>query len=129
MVEQDKVATEKDKKNISILHVEDNEDLLSLVYFSLNNIGDITSVKTLGEAKKYIESNIFDIIILDYVFPEGTSDKLIPSIKYGINKMAKIIMFSSYEESKIISRYVDVVLIKTNISFEKLKECIEQFIA
>lgn len=118
----------KDKNNIEILHVENDEDILNLISLTLGDIANITCVKTLKEAQQIIESKIFDIIILDYVFPEGTSDKLIPTIKYGINKDAKIVMFSAYEESKIISRYVDKILIKTNISFEEFKECIEKII-
>lgn len=122
----DKVT--KGKNNIEILHVENDEDILNLSFLTLNDLANITCAKTLNDAKRIIESKVFDIIILDYVFPEGTSDKLIPIIKYGINKDAKIVMFSAYEESKIISHYVDKILIKTNISFEQFKECIEKFI-
>lgn len=118
----------KDKNNIEILHVENDEDILNLISLTLGDIANITCVKTLADAQKLIETTNFDIIILDYVFPEGTSDKLIPTIKYGINKDAKIVMFSAYEESKIISKYVDKILIKTNISFEDFKECIEKII-
>lgn len=118
----------KDKNNIEILHVENDEDILNLISLTLSDMANITCVKNLADAQKLIETKVFDIIILDYVFPEGTSDKLIPTIKYGMNKDAKIVMFSAYEESKIISRYVDKILIKTNISFEDFKECIEKII-
>lgn len=120
--------TTKNKNNIEILHVENDEDILNLISLTLNDIANITCAKNLAEAKKYIENKFFDIIILDYVFPEGTSDKLIPTIKSGMNKDAKIIVFSAYDESKIISKYVDKTLIKTNISFEEFKQCIETFI-
>lgn len=117
-----------EKNNIEILHVENDEDILNLSSLTLNDIANITCVKTLADAKQIIETKSFDVIILDYVFPEGTSDKLIPTIKSGINKNAKIVMFSAYDESKIISHYVDKTLIKTNISFEEFKQCIETFI-
>lgn len=117
-------ATEE-KKSLEILHVENDEDILNLISLTLNDVGNITCVKTLLEAKEIIESKAFDIIILDYVFPEGTSDKLIPTIKSGVNKNAKIVVFSAYDESKTISNYVDKTLIKTNISFEEFKRCIE----
>lgn len=115
----------KEKSNIEILHVENDDDILNLITLTLSDIANITCVKTLKEAKEIIETKMFDIIILDYVFPEGTSDKLIPAIKSGINKNSKIVVFSAYDESKIISKYVDKVLIKTNISFMEFKECIE----
>lgn len=118
----------KEQNNIEVLHVENDEDILNLISLTLNDIANITCAKTLAEAKVIIESKKFDIIILDYVFPEGTSDKLIPVIKSGINKKAKIVVFSAYDESKIIKNYVDKILIKTNISFEEFKQCIETFI-
>lgn len=120
----DKVSTEK--TNLEILHVENDEDILNITSLILNDIANISCVKTLTEAEKIIENKAFDIIILDYVFPEGTSDKLIPLIKSGVNKNAKIVVFSAYEESRIINKYVDKVLIKTIVSFEDLKDCIEK---
>lgn len=120
----DKVSTERN--NLEILHVENDEDILNITSLILNDIAIVKRVKTLTEAEKVVETEAFDIIILDYVFPEGTSDKLIPIIKSGINKNAKIVIFSAYEESRIINKYVDKVLIKTIVSFEELKDCIEK---
>lgn len=120
----DKVATEKN--SLEILHVENDEDILNITSLILNDIANVKRIKNLTEAEKVVKTEAFDIIILDYVFPEGTSDRLIPLIKSGINKNAKIVIFSAYEESKIINKYVDKVLIKTIVSFEDLKNCIEK---
>lgn len=116
------------QNNIEILHAEDDKDLLSLIEITLSDIANVTQVRNLGEARKKIETKQFDIIILDYVFPEGTSDKLIPSIKAGINKNAKIVMFSAYEENRVIAKYVDKIIIKTDVSFDEFKIVIEKFI-
>lgn len=116
----------KDKNNVEILHIENDKDLLKLIELTLSDIAHITSISTLGEAKKIIMENVFDLIILDYVFPDGTSDKLIPLIKGGINKNAKLIVFSAYEESKVITKYVDDIILKTNVSNEVFKSCIQQ---
>jgi CheY-like chemotaxis protein len=123
-----KIMTEQSKNKVEILHVENDQDLLSLIDITLNDIANVTPVRTLDEARKYVQTKPFDIIILDYVFPEGTSDKLIPDIKYGVNKNAKIVMFSAYEENRIIARYVDEIIIKTNVSFDEFKTVIEKFI-
>lgn len=128
-VDAEKVMEEKNKKNIEILHVENDEDISNLIAITLSDIANVTQANTLEEAQNLIEAKLFNVIILDYVFPEGTSDKLIPIIKSGINKNSKIVLFSAYEDCKIISKHVDKILIKTNISFEKFKECIEQAIA
>jgi len=122
------MTKQKNKNKVEILHIENDEDLLNLIGVTLEDIANVTQVTNLTEAKEIIEKNKFDIIILDYVFPDGTSDKLIPAIKSGINKETKLIMFSSYEESKILSHYFDKIMVKTNISFDEFKECIEKFI-
>lgn len=121
----DKMIGQKDKNKINVLHVENDEDLLTLVDMSLSDMANVTKVGSLQKAREIIPLNKFDIIILDYVFPEGTSDKLIPLIRSGINKEAKIIMFSAYEENKILANYVDEIIIKTNVSYEEFKQCIE----
>lgn len=123
------ITSQQNKDKADILHVENDTDILTIVDVTLNDIANVTQVSNLTTAKEIIENKKFDIIILDYVFPEGTSDKLIPAIRYGINKEAKIIMFSAYEENRIIARYVDEIMIKSNISFDVFKDCIEKHIA
>lgn len=111
-----------------ILYVENDIDLLNLIAITLKDLANVTLINNLNDANKILETKFFDIIILDYVFPEGTSDKLIPTIKFGINKNAKIIVFSAYEEHKIISKYIDKSIIKTNIIFDKFKIIIKNLI-
>lgn len=123
-----KLVLGKDKNKVEILHVENDEDLLSIVSATLKDIANVTGVKDLQSAREVISQTVFDIIILDYVFPEGTSDKLIPDIRLGINRKASLIVFSAYEESKILSKYVDAIFLKTNVSNDQFKSCIENFI-
>lgn len=122
------INKDTEARKLEVLHVENDEDLLNLIDITLSDIANVTKANNLTKAKQLIETQPFDIIILDYVFPEGTSDKLLPSIKSGVNKNAKLIMFSAYEENKIISRYFDATIMKTKISFTEFKDCIEKFI-
>lgn len=123
-----KIMQDKNLNKVQILHIENDEDILSIINMTLKDIANVTGVKKLAEAKKLISESAFDIIILDYIFPEGTSDKLIPAIKSGPNKNAKLVIFSAYEESKILARYVDAIFLKTNVSNEQFKDSIESFI-
>lgn len=122
------IMQSKNAKKVEILHVENDEDILSIIDLTLKDVANVTGIRTLSEAKDIISNLEFDIIILDYIFPEGTSDKLIPLIKSGINKDAKLVIFSSYEESKILSRYFDAIFLKTNVSNEQFRNSIENFI-
>lgn len=123
-----KIMEKKNKNKVEILHIENDKDLLNLIDITLNDIANVTKVSTLAKANEIIQQTVFDIIILDYVFPDGTSDKLLPVIKSGINKDAKLVMFSAYEENKIISRYIDEIILKTNVSSAEFKNCIEKVI-
>lgn len=123
-----KVMQDKNLNKVQILHIENDEDILSIINMTLKDIANVTGVRKLADAKKLISESAFDIIILDYIFPEGTSDKLIPAIKSGPNKNAKLVIFSAYEESKILARYVDAIFLKTNVSHEQFKDSIENFI-
>lgn len=118
----------KNKNKIEILYVENDEDLLNLIDINLSDVANVTKITDLLEAEIVLKKDKFDIIILDYVFPEGTGDKLIPTIKSGINKESKLILFSAYEEKKLFSEYFDEVIIKTNVSFDEFKKCIKKFI-
>lgn len=123
-----KIMQAKNLNKIEILHIENDEDILNIINLTLRDIANVTGVKKLSDAKDIITKNAFDIIILDYVFPEGTSDRLIPTIKSGVNKNAKLIVFSAYEESRILANYVDTIFLKTNVSNEQFKNSIESFI-
>lgn len=123
-----KILQDKHASKIDILHIENDEDILSIINLTLKDIANVTGVRKLSDAKEIILKSAFDIIILDYVFPEGTSDKLIPAIKSGVNKNAKLVVFSAYEESKILANYVDTIFLKTNVSNEQFKDSIENFI-
>jgi len=125
----EQIMKKKNQNKVEILHVENDEDLLELIEITLSDIANVTQVSNLAKAKELLVKTRFDLIVLDYVFPEGTSDKLIPTIKSGINKDAKIVMFSAYEENRILERYVDEIIIKTNVSFDEFKECIERIIS
>lgn len=117
-----------DSKKAKVLHVENDTDLLSLVELTLSDIAEVTQASTLKQAKNMLETENFDLIILDYVFPEGTSDKLLPVIKSGLNKDSHIVMHSAYEEAKIIAHYVDEIIIKSKVSIVDFKDRIEKYI-
>lgn len=123
-----RVMNKKQQNKVNILHVENDEDILKLISLTLKDIAKVTSANNLTEAKNILEKSFFDLIILDYVFPDGTSDKLIPAIKSGPNKNATLIIFSSYEECKMLHSYVDDIILKTNVSNEEFKNCIEKFL-
>lgn len=122
------VSNQNNKHKADILYVEDDNDLLNLMEITLQDIANVTKVDNLEQAIEFVEKNQFDLIVLDYLFPSGTAEKIIPLIKSGINKDAKIVLFSAYDENRDIAKYMDEIIIKSNISFDEFKDTIEKLI-
>lgn len=122
------IMNEKKADKAKILHLEDDEDLASIIALSLEGIADITSVKELTEAEKILKEHYFDVIILDYKLAGGTCEKLVDDIKFTPNRNAKLILFSAFEPTRELSRKFDKVILKTSVSYEQFLNCIKSLI-
>jgi DNA-binding response OmpR family regulator len=119
------IMLKKKTNKLKILHIEDDEDLLSIIDLTLGEIAEITSAKNLTIAEKILEKSVFDIIILDYKLPEGTCDKIIAHINSTNNKDAKLVLFSAYEPNKELLNKFDKIILKTTVSTEEFINCIK----
>jgi CheY-like chemotaxis protein len=109
-----------------ILHLEDDEDVLTITKMMLSDFADVTMVNNVTEAMEAINKTVFDIIILDFKLLDETSEKVMDEIKHTINKDAKLILFSAYEPSKSIIEKVDKVILKSTVSSEDFVEHVEE---
>lgn len=119
------INSENEYKKLNMLHVENDFDALNICQTTLRDLANITSATTLCEAESFLNESIFDVIVLDYRLPDGNCDKLINKVKNTINKQAKMVIFSAYDESYSLSNKVDKVLLKTKNSIEQLYECLK----
>lgn len=122
-----KTLTNKNNK-VKILHVEHDEDVLNIVSSTLKDIACISAVDNLVDAEKILNENTFDLIIFDYVFPNGTCEQLIDKIKETQNKDAKLILLSAYEIKPSLAERVDLVICKTRVSYGQFLCNIKSFI-
>lgn len=112
---------------IHILHVENDNSLVEVIRSNLSEVAEITNATTIKEAQKLITEKMFEIIILDYSLPDGTSDILINEIYKSINKETTLILFSAFEISEYISTQVDATILKSNVSNEQFCESLEKY--
>ena len=124
-----KIMIKKHKNKVKILHIEHNEDILDIVSSTLKMVANITTVNNLADAEKILCDYTFDIIILDYRFPNGTCEQLVKDIKRTHNKNANLIIFSAYEIGSSLAEKVDLVICKTKVSNTQFINCIEPFIS
>lgn len=69
-------------KNLTILYVEDNEDIADFVQTYMDMEGH-TVIVTLEEDKnfEYVEKKVVDIVLLDYVLPKINGMKILKEIR------------------------------------------------
>lgn len=73
-----------EQKWIRILNVEDEDiDHMALLRFAkVNSLPyDIDRAATLGEALKLVREKVYDIVLLDYIMPDGTGLGFLDKIK------------------------------------------------
>lgn len=118
-----KTLTQALKKSTSkiptILHIEDNHDLIEMMSGLLTNKANLIHANTLQTAKEKIEADGFDLIILDIGLPDGNGLDLIPLINQE-KPLIPIIIFSAQSVEEDIISQVDAALVKSKVSNEEL---------
>lgn len=118
----------QNKNKVKILHVEHDRDILEIISSTLKDSAHMTTAETLADAEALLKKNFFDIIILDYRFPNGVCDNLIHYIKNSHNKHANLIIFSAYELKSTILEQVDLAIFKTKVSNEQFLQQLKPYI-
>ncbi len=102
--------------SIKILSVEDEPTLLQAISSSLGVYSDITGVASLGEARKALSRETFDLILLDKGLPDGSGLDLLPRIRESSPKSAVIILTGDSDfnsVNKCIAAGADDYLVKS----------------
>lgn len=116
------------KKRARILHVEDDEDVVSVVSALVHDAADITRAASLKEAVRHIHGQAFDLIILDLMLPDGSGEDLISELHRSKNYRVPVIVFSAREPSADISHRIEATLVKSQVSNEILCDVIRSAI-
>ncbi|MBI4931014.1 MAG: response regulator [Bacteroidetes bacterium] len=87
-------------QKLNILHVDDSEKILSLLKPMLTNVrnaGTINTATTLEAAKKIMNRQTQDVVILDVYLPDGLSLDFLKWIKAVYQKTC-VIMLSNHSD-------------------------------
>ncbi len=108
-----------------ILHVEDEEDTRTIVKSILKNTAEVICASTLQEAKVKLIRDQFDLVILDLMLPDGNGLELLPLLA---KLHTPVLVFSAVELDREHAKFVHDALVKSETSYERLLETIEQII-
>lgn len=96
----------------SILHVEDDEDVLKVISAGLGDEVAMTSAKSSAEARRKLQQERFDLVILDLGLPDGSGADLIGAIPQG----TAVVIFSASEVDEDLAARVAAAMTKTKTS-------------
>jgi len=108
----------KQNKPVTVLHVEDNQDLVNMMTELLEE-AKLINAPTLQAAKNKIITNDFDLMILDITLPDGCGLDLIPIMNQQ-KPLIPVIIFSAQSVEQDIIQQVDAALIKSQVTNEQL---------
>lgn len=111
-----------------ILHVEDDLDVLRVVATAFEGRAEITPVIDLGEARRALAEQDFDLVILDLALPSGSGVELLPDMRNAIGQPIPVVIFSAFESGPDLARRVEATLTKSKASLHNLVDTVEMLI-
>jgi PAS domain S-box-containing protein len=111
----------------TILHVDDDEDIRSVVAGALSELGEIVSVGTLAEARTAILEKKPDGILLDLDLPDGHGSELLPFAVVD-GRPIPVVVFSASEMEDASLGEVAAALTKSRRSLHSLTDTLRSVI-
>lgn len=111
-----------------ILHVEDESDVQRVVAALLGEIADVTPAASVDEARRRLELERFDLVILDVELPDGSGLALLNSMSGTAGVPAPVIIFAAREPSQLARSNVAATLMKSQTSNQQLLETVTALI-
>ncbi|MFP3874708.1 MAG: response regulator [Thiohalophilus sp.] len=112
-----------------VLYVEDDADLQQLIALLLQEQVALFSARTLQEARQLLDTQRFDLLLLDVSLPDGSGLTLLENIREYPLPPATVI-FSDHEPDADIIRQVSAALRKSTTShltlLETVAACLQQ---
>ena len=112
---------------IQVLHVEDEDDVHSIISAMLKDQCRLDRASTYTEAMHKITHYKYDLILLDIGLPDGSGLDLIDTIKNCIHP-PQVIIFSAQDVTPEYAKQVNSVLVKSRTTNQKLLDIIKDII-
>jgi DNA-binding response OmpR family regulator/anti-sigma regulatory factor (Ser/Thr protein kinase) len=107
-----------------VLHIEDDADLHRVIRGMAGSECLFTHATSMQEARKLMQPDAFDIVMLDLGLPDGSGWDLLPDIKTALPR-ARLIILTGQDTSQLDLRKVDSVLLKSRMTPRQLLEAIQ----
>ena len=105
-----------------VLHVEDDPDIVRLVFYALRDLAEITAVPSIAEARRALEAGGIDLMILDVGLIDGSGLVLLD----GDGPKPPTVLFSAHEVNPDRRDELVAVLVKSQTSLDRLSGLIRE---
>jgi PAS domain S-box-containing protein len=103
-----------------ILHVEEDQDILTIVGTLVGDIAEMVTAETVARAADLLSRETFDLVILDLTLPDGDGEELLHLLKREDGTTIPVVVFSGRDVSAQSSEKIQAALIKSRTSNEAL---------
>lgn len=110
-----------------VLHVEDEADVHKVVSMMLRDHCDLTWATTKAASIEALESEEFDLVLLDIGLPDGSGLDLLDTIEHCVTP-PRVVIFSAYDVTQEYADKVSAVLVKSRTDEFRLAEVIDSVI-
>ncbi|MBM3568482.1 MAG: PAS domain S-box protein [Alphaproteobacteria bacterium] len=112
-----------------MLHVEDDDDICSIVATQVGELATVVPARTVAEARRLLSERRYDLVLLDLMLPDGYGEDLLPILATPIHKGTPVIVFSVRETRPDLAASIETILTKARTSNETLLASIRSAIA
>ena len=109
-----------EKQRPTILHVDDDPDILAVTASALTGVAEVTAAPTLSHARAALKARTPDLVILDLGLPDGSGLDLLADLDDGDGNTVPVIVYSAQEMDAALGHRVEAVLVKSRTSLAGL---------
>ncbi len=120
-------ASAKNQSNLlyaKVLHVEDDDDVVTVVRGVLIGVAETMRAATLADARRMLEQQRFDLVILDLDLAGESGTDLLKELN-GFDSPIPVVIFSAMDVGPEIAEQVDAILVKSRSNNEQLVEIVK----
>jgi len=107
-----------------ILHIEDDPDIIQITQALTEEAAEYVFATSLREARQWLHTERFDLVILDITLPDGSGLSLLDEISSD----CQVMLFSGLESNTELSQQIAAILVKSKTSNERFLATIKQLI-
>jgi PAS domain S-box-containing protein len=110
----------------TVLHVDDDPDILAVTASALQGAAHIIAAKSLTEARAALASRRPDLVILDLGLPDGSGLELLADLDDGDGPPVPAIVYSAQDMDAALGDKVEAVLVKSRTSLANLARTVRR---